>query len=397
VPPFTTRGPQTFAGPRGTSPTIEVILDGQRELLAKTYQVKLSAFSQPAAFSLTLGVARDLADLIAGTPANTAFALRVDGHSSKDIDGNLVIKGRDALAPLHDANMLQEQTYHDDTYAAWFRKVMDDCGLKGTPLEFSNRANRAQILGVDPEDYAYKEGPALAAQRSVEGLRFGDSSATAGGAVKKHIQSQLGETGYEFAMRHIKRAGLFVWAGAKGGLVLSEPNPNQVPIYRIHRSKGAVPEFSTVIGHEYDNDTSRRFSEIHVYPRGETKRRGRSKTVAKVVDSEMLALGFNRPRVLRDVNADTLKKAEFMARRVMAESRREGWKLSYTLEGHSTGSTVGKRVVWAPDTIVTVDDEMLGIREDLWVASVTFTSAPKRCTVVELMRPRDLIFGEGPT
>jgi prophage tail gpP-like protein len=82
----------------------------------------------------------------------------------------------------------------------------------------------------------------------------------------------------------------------------------------------------------------------------------------------------------------------------MAESRRQGWRLSYTVAGHTAGCPLGGRVNWAPDTLIEVNDERLGIREEVfWVESVTFNGSPQSTTTIELMRPRDLIFGDAPT
>ena len=398
MPNLAPQGQQDFntGSGRSRAPRVELVLEGERVLLAERYQVKLAFLTQPAAFSLTLGTGDDLAKLIADTLPNDKFQLRIngrtvmtgylDGVSSRGTTGVLTVEGRDALAPLHDACLLQEQSFKDDTYAQLVRKVMDGSGLKDTKLVFSNRANRLAIAGRASQ----RKDP-----RSVEALRL---SGGAGGGVKKHVQAQLGEKGYEFCKRHLDRGGLFLWAGADGQFILSEPNPDQAPLYRLHRSAGSAPEFSTeIIDHAFENRTAGRFSEIHVYTRGETKKAGRSKTVEVVKDTEMLSWGFNRPMVLRDVDADTPQKAAFMGRRKMAESRRAGWKLSYTVAGHVTGSPIqgAGLVTWAPDTLCEVEDRRLGIDDTFWIEAVTFAGAPQATTQIELMRVQDLIFGEG--
>lgn len=411
MPQFAPQGRQEFnSGGQGKEPRVELYLDGSEVLLAERYQIKLGILTQPAAFSLTLGAGSNLAqqqglahenlpELIAKLQPNTRFELflddtlmmtgRLDGQASSGPTGTLTVQGRDRLAPLHDACLLQEQSYKDDTYLHLVRKVLDSVHLQGAKLLTSNDANRRALTG--------KPTRSTGSLRDVENLRISDSTA-GGGAIKKHIQSQLGEKAYEFLRRHLDRAGLFLWCTANGDFVLSEPNPHQAPLYRIHRSQGAFREFSTIVDHHFQNDTTQRFSEIHVYTRGETKKAGRSTTVATVHDTEMEGWGFQRPVVLRDTNADTAKKAEYMGRRKMAESRRQGWKLSYTMAGHTAGSLLGGRVAWAPDTLVEVNDERLGIREEtFWIESVTFNGSPQATTTLELMRPRDLIFGDAPT
>ena len=408
-------GPQTFAGNRTPEPRVELILNGQRVLLAERYQVRLSVLTQPAEFSLTLGTPDALPELIRDLEPNTTFQLQIggrlvmtgslDGHASSGNTGVLTVNGRDSLAPLHDAYMLQEETFKDDTYAAIVRKVMDAVGLPETELVYSNRANRKAVMGVDTEAYqresVVKEArakginiPPTAPPRAIESLKIAQGE---GGGIKKHVQSQLGERAYEFLKRHLDRAGLFLWAAADGTFILSEPNKLQVPVTLIQRSYGATPEFSTVLDHNFENRTSGRFSEVHVYTRGETKKAGRSKSVVVMPDSEMQSYGFNRPLALRDANADTPAKAEYMARRKIAESRRAGWRLSYTVSGHTTGSMVGKSVVWAPDSVVEVDDMRLGIQGTFWIESVTFMGSPQATTKLDLMRLDDLVFGDAPT
>lgn len=401
---FAPTGPQVFNGVRGQEPRVELVLAGSRVLLAERYLVRMSILTQPAAFSLTLGTGQGLAELIRSTRPNDPFQLRIngaqvmtgriDGWSSSGTTGVLQVEGRDALAPLHDAYLLQEQTFKDDTYAQFTRKVMDTVGLSGVPLVFSNRANRAAIMGFDPESARVNNQASGQVPRAVESLTLASGQ---GGGIKKHVQSQLGERAYEFLKRHLDRAGLFLWAAADGSFVLSEPNTDQAGVMLIQRSAGSSPEFSDVLDHNFQNKATDRFSSVVVYTRGETKRAGRSKANATVRDSEMQGWGFQRPLAFRDPDADTPAKAEFMARRKLAESRRKGWRLSYKLSGHVAGSKAGKRLVWAPDSMVDVQDERLGISGFYWIESVTFSSDPQSSTTLELMRPEDLIFGSAPT
>jgi prophage tail gpP-like protein len=55
------------------------------------------------------------------------------------------------------------------------------------------------------------------------------------------------------------------------------------------------------------------------------------------------------------------------------------------------------RAVWAPDTVVRVLDDEHGISGDFWIEGVTFRGSSSHGTTTELtlMRPEDLVFGEG--
>jgi prophage tail gpP-like protein len=55
------------------------------------------------------------------------------------------------------------------------------------------------------------------------------------------------------------------------------------------------------------------------------------------------------------------------------------------------------RSVWAPDTVVRVLDDEHAIAGDFWIEGVTFRGSTSHGTETELtlMRPEDLVFGEG--
>lgn len=389
--------PQEFNGVRGRQDRVTLTLGADEVLLAQNYQVKAGILTQPAAFSLMLGWGDDSKNLFKKYPPNTPFQLRIndtvvqtgatDGRSSPSgAHSSLSIEGRDRLAVLHDAYAKQEISFNEETYGAIVRKVLDAAGLKDSKLAFSNRANRKTIVGG--------VGSELKAPRDVESEKI---DTAAGGAVKRAVQSQLGERYYEFLKRHLDRAGLFLWTAGDGSFVLSEPNANQSSLYLILRLY-SEPSRSNVIDSHYDNKAIGRFSECSVYTRGQTKKRGRSKAVATIYDKEMRDdWKIDRPLVLRDVDADTPKKAEFMARRKMAESRRAGWRLSYTVMDHTTGAPRGGKVIWAPDTMVRVKDDKYDIEGDFYIESVTMNGSPQATTTIELMRPEDLIFGGDPS
>lgn len=398
-------GIQTFnTGARGKEPDVQLILDGQRVLIAERYKVRLSYLTQPAAFSLTFGTAETLGQMKKKYPPGTRFSLliagrqvmtgRIDGWGASGAASALQVEGRDALAPLHDTSIELEQSFTGDTIYAFVRKVLDGIGLSDRKLLTSNQKNRAHIVGNDPQGYKVKDTNPKAPRNAANDA----FNAGAGGATNKHVQAQLGEKGYDFLKRHLDRAGLFLFCDAFGDFILAEPYTAQVSAFRIQRNGAGQFRFSDVVDFDHQNKTAGRYSRVSVYTRGETKRGGRPPAVTTVHDTEMEAWGFDRVLAFRDANCDTVAKAEFMARRKMAEQRRAGWKLSYTLAGVTAGSPLGGRLVLAPDTMIEVDDQQLDIDEDLWCEAVTFACDGKATTTtVELMRPQDLIFGDEPT
>src|SRR5262249_54808500 len=161
------------------------------------------------------------------------------------------------------------------------------------------------------------------------------------------------EQQYAHVKRILDRAGLFLWATARGDFVLSAPNAKQKPSYRIVRQRGNDRNAVNVTNARHKNETTGRFSEALIFARGGGRKFGRQNTAGQFVDDEMVTFGYNRPLVFKDANVTNPEQAEFYARRKLAEARRAGWQLVYTVAGHTTPSlNGGQRAVWAPDTVV---------------------------------------------
>jgi prophage tail gpP-like protein len=113
----------------------------------------------------------------------------------------------------------------------------------------------------------------------------------------------------------------------------------------------------------------------------------------------MVAFGITRPLVLRDANVNNADQAVFYARRKIAETRRAGWSLVYTVAGHTIPSlATGARAVWSPDTIVNVIDDEMGLSGPYYIERCVYRRGPQTSTELVLQRPSDLVFGsdEGP-
>ncbi len=392
-------------GQRGVEDRVELRLDGEEVILAESYQVKASILTQPAAFSIRLGTKAHGPDLMKRYPPRTPFQLLVngntyqtgltDGYSSPSASNSqLVIEGRDLLQELHHDEVDNEEALERGTFKELVEKQLKAAGLspaeltqlfptaKAGQLVYSNEANRKQITGarvrqIDP--------PRNVSEEKIETV--------AGGLTKKQILAQLGEPRISYIRRYLDLGGLFLWAAGDGSFVLSEPNPGQVPLYRLirRRTDRAV---STIKDHRFSNMTVNRAAVCTVHARAGGGKHGRQKVFAKFEDEEMKSLGYSRAISIRDVSVDSPTRGEFLARRKIAETLRAGWKLSYLVEGHTTGSTSGGKAVWAPDTVVEVDDDWLGMKGSFYIESVTFQASPQKETWLELMRIEDLVFAE---
>jgi prophage tail gpP-like protein len=380
--------PQFDSNYRGaTDDQVSLVLNGSKVLIAESYDVDMSILSQPSRFSLRLGHGDVAKKLITQYPPNTPFQLYIGNSLQQtgftdgfDASGRtateVTFMGYDGLAPLHRGYVSADEDFSTATYSGMTRTALTNVGMDPTKLVTTGTADRSVRAGVPiPET-----GPARNPDLTV-------------GAVQQAIQARMGETWFTFLRRYFDRVGFFLWAAADGSPILSEPNSRQPPAYRIVRRRGQFA-YANVIEPRFTNDASHRFSTVVVYNHGGGRKLGRAKSVGSATDPEMVSWGIIRQLNIRDVNCQNEQMANFLAMRKLAEGRRAGWKLSYTMSGHTTPSLLtGGRAVWAPDTIVQVEDDEFGLNDVFWIDSVRHSRNPETTTTITLMRPVDLLFG----
>ncbi len=357
----------------------------------ESYEVRRSIFTQPSTFSIRLGWGGVTKELLAVLPPLLQVRLRINGCLQQtavidDIEAEdsvgateINISGRDVLSFLHDACIESEIALKDESYQSLVEKALNAVLGEGSyTLTTSNEAGRKLSSGIGVRQTAPGADPA--------------ENTT--GPTDKILKANLGERWYDFVKRQLDRAGLFLWASGDGSYVLSEPNITQDPSYRILRRRGQTRSEVNVKRARFRNATSQRFSEAIICGRGPGKKSGRAQVQGAFVDEEMFDIGMRRPLVKRDSNITNKEQAEFYARRKLAEARRVGWNLNYTVAGHTIPSLAGgARAVWTPDTIVEVDDDEYGIKGKYYLESVTYRRNPQTETDLVLVRPNDMIFG----
>jgi len=377
--------------------------------LTESYEIKVSVFQQPAAFTLRLGWGDTAAKLLQlakpGTPfqlfigpnviqSGTIYSRGVPSASATQVE----IKGRDYLARLFDDEVQDEASFTDKTYFQLTRKILNVVGLKeekaGDGTRFAlfgdNEANRAITSRV--KSGRGKKHQTQLVQEIETGVGAGGSK-----LVYSTIKATLGTTYYEFLQQQFKLAGLFLWATGSGNFVLARPTADQDPAFRVLYQRGQTRKVGNAIDRAYEDDTTMRHALCVCYGRAGTGTNGRSKIRGGFVDEEMFGYGFQNVRIVHDDDVRTATQAEYIARKTIAEERRRGWKLDYTLAGHIVPTIKGGDGygVWCPDMVTTVDDEELGISGSYYVQDVTFRRNPQTSTTISLMRPEDLVFAEG--
>jgi prophage tail gpP-like protein len=378
---------------------VRLVLGGFDVLIAESWEVKTSIFTQPASWHIKMGYGGITKVLINTYPPNTPFQLFVgkalqqtgslDTPSADETDGatEFSLRGRDALAPLHDDLIDAERSFNVSTYYDLVRLQLDEVGYKNRALAASNRANRKIKAGIPLVELA----PVRTVQEIL--MNTGGTGGT-GGISHQQVQARLGEKRYEFIRRYLDMVGLFLWAAADGSFIISEPNANQKAAVRIRRTLNDTRQDTNVERASYSNATEHRYSKYSVYGHGAGRKGNHAKALGSYVDPEMTDWGFVKTKTIHSDNVRTNQQATYLALRQAAEDRRQGFKLTYTLAGHTWAAIDGTgRYTWSPDTVVDLDDQLLGLQGNYYVTDVTFTRAPQTVTEVVLMRPSDLLFG----
>lgn len=393
-------------------------LGGDDILLATSFHINQSILHQPADFSIRLGrgsitpdpkLGPTVKDLIRKYPPNTPFELRINGHLrlTGRTDGyrasaaggqatELTIFGRDVLAPLHDSHIDHEKSFNDATYKSLVQAVLKEVGLDPSKVVSNGTADRKLRAGVNVRE--------LLPIRTVDEILANKGEGLTAGAAHSVLQTKAGDRWMDYLRKQLDRAGLFLWAGGDGSIILSAPNSDLAPIYRIVRRRGQTRNDVNVIHADLLNDTRPRYTFGIVYGRGGGRKPGRSKSIGDSSDDEMISLykfgqdfagnPINaRSMVIRDAHCQNNAQAAYLAQRKLAEARRHGFQLVYTLAGLSTPSLDGGRAVWTPDTCVEVKDDEFGIDGVFWIEKVEFQRQPVTTTTIHLMRPFDVIFG----
>lgn len=403
--------------------TVSLVLGGSEIQIATSFDISQSILKQPCEFSLRLGRGSTdhnakkgptIRELIKAAPPRTPFKLYIndnlrmsgqtDGYrvtASGNAASELIIFGRDGLADLHDAHIHEEKSFNDATYKSLVETVLKLVGYKNFTLDATGagpRADRKLKAGVSVRELL----PVRTVQEILDGKGEGQTAGAGGGSTAHNtLQTKLGERWMDFLRKQLDRAGLFLWAGADGKFFLSAPNPNLSPTYRIVRRRGQTRNEVNVTHADLLNDTRPRFSFGVIYGKHGGKKQGVQKSKGDSTDDEMLGYGYDIERAItiRDKYCQNAAQAAYLAQRKLAEGRRHGYQLVYTLSGLSTPAIAGGQAVWTPDTTVEVVDDEFGIDETtpggniFWIDTVDFGRRPQTNTTIHLMRPYDVVFG----
>lgn len=237
------------------------------------------------------------------------------------------------------------------------------------------------------------------------------------------IKPHSGEGAYAYLERLLRRLGLTLWAMADGsGVVIDKADftspPQQSIVHkrtdgsqnnvlhgRVTTNISSQPSCIVATGFGSGRDTEKAKMRVIMVnelvglddsgnPLPEIQNLKARYKSAKVLPIRKELVPFKRPlgdrkivKVLncKDDESKTIAQLEAFVRREMANHQQGALQVSYELVGYSSD---GKHP-WAVNTLVSVQDEVLGITENLWVLEKTFTksSGGGTKTALQLIRP----------
>lgn len=172
----------------------------------------------------------------------------------------------------------------------------------------------------------------------------------------------VGETCWDFIDRHCRRLGVLPWVSADGKLILSSPDYDQDPRWRIRRTLNGRE--SNVLAGGVVEDFGALASEVTVYGRTGGSDATRSPFHATETNARQ---PFYRPVVLNDPSVRSTEEATRRARRELNRQNEQAFVLEYDLHGHGQGD-----YVFAIDTVADVLDEHIGVEGLFYVTARTF-------------------------
>jgi prophage tail gpP-like protein len=397
---------------------LSIRLGGEEVIDITSYSVRLGIFEQPGSFTCTIGRPYKFRALAERFPPKTKYEVFLNGrciqigltdgfrqatsHSKTEI----VLSGRDPLQKLVDTELDKKLSFTEVTYRQLVEMAIEKSGLNAMAERFgveefllfslNNAANRKAITGSHSGEELAKDDVEFVEED------IGPSDKRASRKVRNSVRAEVGERWWDFVVKQLRRVGLFLWCGSDGTLVLASPNVTQSALYRLVRTD----EFANIEEHSFDNDTTQRHSECRVYGASSAGKDGSDSFDGHFVDDEMVAylnpLEADRAnggkitlvKSIRDKECKSKEQAQNLARREIAEERRAGWRLSYTIKGHSLPEiNANADITVMPDTVLDVQDDDLGVYGPLYVEGVTLTGQGNETrTEIQVLRLEDVFF-----
>lgn len=205
---------------------------------------------------------------------------------------------------------------------------------------------------------------------------------------RRRIQIEPGQSAWEALLQVAEANGLWPWVEPDGRLIIGGPDYSTAPVgtlimredgvgnnvQRLSVRRSIANRYSqiTVLGQhgQYDND-------------GLDTKRAHLKSV--IQDDTLARRGIFRPKVIIDSSSENQDMATTRARKLLADSRLEGFEIRAVVMGHRAGN--GQ--VWSPGQRVIVRSEPHGLDATYFLMSRTLRLTRGEGAITELRLRED--------
>lgn len=255
------------------------------------------------------------------------------------------LQGRDVMKVMCDANVYPDFVLKGKTiYQVVESLVFSLYPKMGRKIITDNDSNREILTGVK----GFKKGKkARKTQTEID-----------------YCRAHPNEGAFEFLARNLRRFGLWCWSDAAGNIVVSSPDYDQTPCCQLTHRDGL--KGVQILKAAYTDQSMQAPSAICVRGKGSEKDWEKSTIQGYIMDPDRLLFV---PRYVLHEQAETSEQAQAYCEQELSEARKDSKVYECTLRGHTDPST---GVTYAIDTVIHVEDDFLGVSQDMWVKERTF-------------------------
>jgi prophage tail gpP-like protein len=402
---------------------VRVVIDGRDFTRWTSYDIATNIFAPPGEFALEIGkVDKATLDLLQ-EGARVELYIDVSGteqlymtgrieertHNGGRGDHNVTIRGFDLAHDLMVSTAPFDLIVKNRQFIEVVAELVDPWQI---PTSLSNEVSRylmankvnwkKLLRGITKNEYNSR---ILELQKQHASKSAFDAACRAAGLPipphvhrgivdkKKDAKVNPGESVWDFIQRIANKAETFAWMSPDGWLTISRPQYEQDPLYILsHRPsrprENNVESFSET--RSIDGIPTTLTVHGRVREKGKKRRNYSIDAFSAVTLDAIEKYGLNRPIHMKDADSRTEDDFSRRAYYALKDAEKNYLTLSYTVAGHSQDG-----VVWAPDTVVKVQDEVLQHWDLFYITGTRFNrsrikGAPGRQTTTLELTPLDV-------
>lgn len=353
------------------SDSIALHIDGKRIENFLSYKVEADIYTAADAFSMELANPETMIKTGQHCELHVNEQLELTGITDRrtrtyDKGGlKLNIEGRDLAGLLVDS--------YCETFPTVQGKKLQELAeqlLKDIPF-----IKRSDIIYQD--EAAQLKGKLKGKKRTVDNPMAGFVDTP-----QKLAHIEPGMTVFEVLKIYASSRGLMFWAMPDGKLVFGRPRAKGEPQFSIIMSRNGANNTATSV--EEIDDIAKRYSRVTVIgqQQGQDDFGMSASSIHTKATAEDSEFPFRKPYVTKDNN--DAQSPKLRSRFILEHQRHEGYKLSYTMPGHSQN-----RRNWQINELCRVKDEILGIDGVYLIYARTFelSKTGGKTTTVKLGTP----------